>query len=101
MRFPKLREGSQYRVTIPALCGGVNLNDAPNLVEDDQLTDVKNMWWKDQALRTRPGLYTDETHGALSVHDEDFYIGSKEQKGYKNDHFDLIGDEDITGQFLK
>lgn len=56
MRFPKLREGSQYRVTIPALCGGVNLNDAPNLVEDDQLTDVKNMWWKDQALRTRPGL---------------------------------------------
>ncbi|MFR1435710.1 MAG: hypothetical protein ACLSS9_10845 [Acutalibacteraceae bacterium] len=94
MRFPKLREGSQYRVTIPALCGGVNLNDAPNLVEDDQLTDVKNMWWKDQALRTRPGLYTDETHGALSVHDEDFYIDSKEQKGYKNDHFDLIGDED-------
>ena len=60
MRFPKLREGSQYRVTIPALCGGVNLNDAPNLVEDDQLTDVKNMWWKDQALRTRPGLYTNE-----------------------------------------
>lgn len=60
MRFPKMREGAQYRVTVPALNGGVNLKDAPNLVEDNQLTDVKNMWWKDQALRTRPGLYTDE-----------------------------------------
>lgn len=55
MRFPKMREGAQYRVTVPALNGGVNLKDAPNLVEDNQLTDVKNMWWKDQALRTRPG----------------------------------------------
>ena len=52
--------GSQYRVTVPALDGGVNLKDAPNLVEDNQLTDVLNMWWKDQALRTRPGLTTDE-----------------------------------------
>lgn len=66
MRFPKLREGSQYRVTIPALCGGVNLNDAPNLVEDDQLTDVKNMWWKDQALRTRPGLALGDHHGFVN-----------------------------------
>ena len=58
MRIPNLQRGSQYRVTIPALNGGVNLNDAPNLVEDNQLTDVRNMWWKDQALRTRPGLQT-------------------------------------------
>ena len=60
MRIPKMSGGSQYRVTVPALDGGVNLKDAPNLVEDNQLTDVLNMWWKDQALRTRPGLTTDE-----------------------------------------
>ncbi len=60
MRIPNLQRGNQYRVTIPALNGGVNLNDAPNLVEDNQLTDVRNMWWKDQALRTRPGLRTTE-----------------------------------------
>ncbi len=45
-------------MSVPALNGGVNLNDAPNLVEDNQLTAVLNMWWKDQALRTRAGLAT-------------------------------------------
>lgn len=59
MKIPKLQRSSQYRVTVPALNGGVNLSDPPNLVGDNQLTDVNNMWWKDQALRTRPGLETD------------------------------------------
>lgn len=67
MRIPNLQRGNQYRVTIPALNGGVNLNDAPNLVEDNQLTDVRNMWWKDQALRTRPGLRT-ETDRVFHIH---------------------------------
>lgn len=71
MRIPKLPVCSQYRVSIPALNGGVNLNDAPNLVEDNQLTDVQNMWWKDQALRSRPGFHTTE---------EDVrYIGATDQ----------------------
>lgn len=60
MRLPKMEKSRQYRVTVPALNGGLNLQDAPNLVEDNQLTDVQNMWWKDQALRTRPGLWADE-----------------------------------------
>ena len=58
MRIPKMPKSNQYRVSVPALNGGVNLNDAPNLVEDNQLTAVLNMWWKDQALRTRAGLVT-------------------------------------------
>ena len=59
MRIPKMQASPQYRVTIPKLDGGVNLKDAPHLVEDNQLTNVCNMWWQDQALRTRPGLMTD------------------------------------------
>ena len=58
MRIPKMPKSNQYRVSVPALNGGVHLNDAPNLVEDNQLTAVLNMWWKDQALRTRAGLAT-------------------------------------------
>ena len=60
MRIPKMQASPQYRVTVPALDGGVNLKEAPNLVGDNQLTDARNVWWKDQALRTRPGLLTDE-----------------------------------------
>ena len=55
-----MQASPQYRVTVPALDGGVNLKEAPNLVGDNQLTDARNVWWKDQALRTRPGLLTDE-----------------------------------------
>lgn len=61
MRLPKMAGGSAYRVTVPALNGGVNLQDAPHLVGDNQLTDACNVWWKEQALRTRPGLETEET----------------------------------------
>ncbi len=59
MQVPKMARGSRYRVTVPALNGGVNRHDAPHLIEDNQLVDVRSMWWKDQALRTRPGLYTE------------------------------------------
>lgn len=46
MRIPKMQASPQYMVTIPKLDGGVNLKDAPHLVEDNQLTDICNMWWK-------------------------------------------------------
>lgn len=43
-------------VSIPALSGGVNLSDALNLVDDNQMTDCKNVWYKDGVLKTRPGI---------------------------------------------
>lgn len=43
-------------VTVPTLSGGVNLEDALHLVDDNQLTDCKNVWYKDGFLQTRPGL---------------------------------------------
>lgn len=55
MRIPRMNRSASYRVTIPALSGGINLQDAPHLVEDDQLTDGENIWWQNQALRSRPG----------------------------------------------
>lgn len=59
MQFPKMSGGRSYSVKVPKLSGGVNLAESPHLIDDDQLSDVKNMWWKDGALRTRPGLFTD------------------------------------------
>lgn len=74
MRIPKMQASPQYRVTVPALDGGVNLKEAPNLVGDNQLTDARNVWWKDQALRTRPGLLTDEG--------KQWYIGGTDMTDY-------------------
>lgn len=66
MQYPTMKGGAQYRVEIPQLCGGVNLSDLPTQVEDNQLTDVHNMWWHQGVLRTRPGL-TVKQQGILEV----------------------------------
>lgn len=46
----------QYRISLPQLDGGVNYAVPPHLIGDNQLSDVKNMWFKDGILQTRPGL---------------------------------------------
>ncbi len=56
MQYPSMGKNRQYRVTIPQLNGGVNYALPPHLIEDNQLSDVKNMWYKDGRLQTRPGL---------------------------------------------
>ena len=42
-----MQASPQYRVTVPALDGGVNLKEAPNLVGENPLTDARNVCRKD------------------------------------------------------
>ncbi len=56
MQYPSMGKNRQYRVTIPQLNGGVNYAVPPHLIEDNQLSDVKNMWYKDGRLQTRPAF---------------------------------------------
>lgn len=60
MKFPKINKQPKRTVGMPELSGGVNLRDAVTLVNDNQLTDCKNMWYKDGILKTRPGLSTNQ-----------------------------------------
>ena len=63
MKFPKINKQPSRTVTVPKLSGGINMRDAVTMVQDDQLTDSKNMWYKDNILKTRPGT---EKLGVLS-----------------------------------
>lgn len=56
MKFPKINKQPSRSVTVPKLSGGINLRDAVTMVQDNQLTDSKNMWYKDNILKTRPAL---------------------------------------------
>lgn len=56
MRYPAMGKSPSRAVSVPALSGGVNLNDALNLVDDNQMTECKNVWYKDGLLQTRPAL---------------------------------------------
>lgn len=61
MQYPSMGKNRQYRVTIPQLNGGVNYAVPPHLIEDNQLSDVKNMWYKDGRLQTRPAFSSVES----------------------------------------
>lgn len=65
MSFPAMGHSRRARVNIPDLRGGVNYRDALSAVEDDQLTDVNNLWFKDGALRTRPGMKVPRQNGKV------------------------------------
>jgi len=59
MNFVKMSSQKSFSMSVPELSGGINSNSAPHKVADNQLTDCKNMWWKDGALSTRPGFFHD------------------------------------------
>lgn len=56
MKFPKMNRSRLTTVTVPRLDGGINLQDSPSMCNDNQLTNVENMWYHDGCLRTRPGI---------------------------------------------
>ena len=56
MRYPMINRQPRREVNVPELSGGLNLRDSLTGIRDNQMTDCVNMWYKDGALRTRPGL---------------------------------------------
>ena len=56
MTFHRWNPPPTARLTVPKLCGGLNLCDADFGIDDHQLSDGNNVWWRAGALRTRPGL---------------------------------------------
>ena len=53
---PIISNTPYYKLTIPELSGGVNLRDGISLINDNQLTECKNVWYRDGMLKTRPGV---------------------------------------------
>ena len=56
MTFPRRSPSTGARLTVPKLCGGLNLCDAAHSLADHQLSDGNNVWWRGGTLCTRPGL---------------------------------------------
>ncbi len=54
--IPYVRNKVSDNLKIKDFSGGVNYVMSKTLINDNQLTDVDNMWFKDGALRTRPNL---------------------------------------------
>lgn len=45
-----------YRLNIPDFSGGINTRDGISQINDNQLTNCQNVWYKGGLLKTRPGF---------------------------------------------
>lgn len=87
MSFPIMNKRSRQGVSIPDLAGGINLRDSLTTVQDNQLTDAVNMWFRDGALRTRPGVEkTAENirNANIDMRKHDIFIDGKQLVSYLN-----------------
>ena len=57
MSFPLINKQPLRGINIPDFSGGINLRDAIYQINDNQLTDCKNVWFKNGVLKSRPGSY--------------------------------------------
>lgn len=58
--IPVLNRNATYKLNIPDMAGGVNFRDGLSLVNDNQMTDCKNMWYKDGMLKSRPRVLSND-----------------------------------------
>ncbi len=63
MNIPAFSKNGRLTAVTPALNGGLDVNRAPWLIGDNQLSDCRNLWWKDGALRSRDGFFTTPEDG--------------------------------------
>ena len=96
MRFPAINKQPLRSVTVPKLSGGTNLRDAVTMVEDNQLTDSKNMWFKGNILKTRPGL---KTNCSLEFDGFNPVLGGHEQEQIKAENATYVKDGRLLSPF--
>lgn len=58
MRYPAIGGERAWRVTVPALDGGLHTERRADAIGDSQLSGCVNMWFRNGRLETRPGFRT-------------------------------------------
>ncbi len=59
MKYDSLKKQAVISFRVNNFDGGINLSDAPTTIKDNQLSECKNMWFKNGRLQTRPGFKGD------------------------------------------
>ncbi|MBR3968363.1 MAG: hypothetical protein IKJ93_02120 [Clostridia bacterium] len=98
MKHIRINSKPHREVNIPSLAGGLNLRDGITNVNDNQLTDCVNMWFKNGKLRTRPSFDTDKTMTAtISKLNDEYIMGIKVHSNIKKDEFTLVSAYKYSG----
>jgi len=59
VKYKALDNTGQKELLIESFEGGLNTSVPPNCIEDNELSDALNMWYRDGFLQKRPGLTPD------------------------------------------
>jgi hypothetical protein len=66
--IPSLNRNPSYTIRIPELSGGINWRDGASQINDNQLTDAKNVWYRNGVLVGRAKLRnTTDIYNTLRV----------------------------------
>ena len=90
--IPGIKAKPSYTLNIPKLSGGMNLRDGISLIQDDQLTDCQNMWFKDGMLRTRPRVRSNSLIDNTITASEAYFIEPFTQLAYFDDELRAVID---------
>lgn len=66
MTLPTPFKNSRYTATVPRLNGGLDCQSGGAHIEDNAVSAVENLWWRQGALRTRPGVHIEDL-GAVAL----------------------------------
>ena len=59
MKYKSLGKEIQKELLIESFEGGINTSVPPGCIEDNELSDGLNMWYRDGFLQKRPGITPD------------------------------------------
>lgn len=91
MQFPQLSQNSKYTAKIDNFNGGLNKSAIETNINDNQVSELNNLWFKDGVLQTRPALcylsdIVDKNENSYSeiadkkyFADDVFYLDSKDE----------------------
>jgi hypothetical protein len=67
MIYPTKQTAKKCRVRVKSLSGGVNLREQPAFVEENQCSQINNMWYKNGCLENRPAIRIDERNKLYDI----------------------------------
>ena len=80
MRYPAMRGSATRRVRIPQFSGGLNRGVPAQMIDDEQISDCRNVWFKNGAIRTRDGVHTADPFVVRYGTDPDSIVALHEAK---------------------
>ena len=72
MRHPIMRQTPSRAFSITDFSGGINTKESLDMINDNQIVDGLNVWWKNSGVTTRPGTKTIATFSRKSFNEKLF-----------------------------